>query len=110
VARELRRLGYDPATGKTALALTEPGSALDKACDMFALESATVWHTLAAAMIEGPALSADEANFVLARVVGALGEILPIATQTVDGNPAADLPLYSEAGQDIGTAVRDMKA
>ncbi|MFE2689836.1 hypothetical protein [Streptomyces mirabilis] len=108
--RELRRLGFDAATGKTAFALTEPGGTLDKACDMFALESATVWHTLAAAMIEGQALSADEANFVLARVVESLGEVLPIAARSVADNPATDLPLYSEAGRDIGAAVRDMRA
>jgi hypothetical protein len=106
--RELRRLGFDAATGKAAFALTEPGGALEKACDLFALESATVWHSLASAMIEGSALSADEATAVLARVVEALGEVLPIAVRSVANNPAADLPLYSEAGRDIGAAMRDM--
>jgi hypothetical protein len=108
--RELRRLGYDAGAGKPAYAVTEPGGALDKACDLFALESATVWHSLTAMMIEGPALSADEANFILARVVEALGEVLPIAAKTVADNPAADLPLYAESGRDIGAAMRDMQA
>jgi hypothetical protein len=108
--RELRRLGYDAVTGKTALALTEPGGALDKAADVFALESATVWHSLASAMVDGPALSADEANAVLARVVESLGEVLSIAARRVADNPAADLPLWREAGRDIGAGMRDMRA
>ncbi|MFK0282570.1 hypothetical protein ACIQVL_19180 [Streptomyces sp. NPDC090499] len=106
----LRPLGYDAGTRKPAYAVTEPGGALDKACDLFALESAATWYTLASAMVEGPALSADEANFILARVVEALGEVLPIAAKAVADNPAADLPLYSEAGREIGAAMRDMKA
>jgi hypothetical protein len=105
----MRRLGYDVGTGKYAFAITEPGSPLDKAADVFALETATVWHTLAAAMIGGPELSADEANFVLARVVESLGEVLPLAAQCVADNPAADLPMYADSGQDIGAAMRDMQ-
>lgn len=105
----MRRLGYDAATGKTAYAVTEPGGALDKACDVFALQSATVWHSLAAAMVDGPALSADEANFVLAQVVECLGEVLPIAVRVVEDNPAADLMLFGESGREIGTAMRDMR-
>jgi hypothetical protein len=89
--------------------VTEPGGVLEKAADVFALQSATVWHTLAAAMIGGSELSADEANFVLARVVESLGEVLPLAAQCVADNPAADLPAYRDSGQDIGAAVRDMR-
>ncbi|MFF3872528.1 hypothetical protein [Streptomyces sp. NPDC001978] len=76
---------------------------------MFALETAVMWHSLTAAMIDGPALSADEANIVLACVVEALGEVLPLAGRAVADNPAADLPLYGESGRDIGAAMRDMK-
>jgi hypothetical protein len=61
-------------------------------------------------MVDGPALSADEANAVLARVVESLGEVLSIAARRVADNPAADLPLWREAGRDIGAAVRDMRA
>ncbi|MET7602556.1 hypothetical protein ABZS96_08475 [Streptomyces avermitilis] len=85
--------------------MTEPGSALG----VLALETATVWHALASVMVEGPALSGEEANYVLARVVEVLGEVLPIAARSVADNPAVDLPQYAEAGQDIGTAMRDMK-
>jgi hypothetical protein len=95
--------------GKAAYAVTEPGGVLEKAADVFALESATAWHCLAAAMIGGPELSADEANFVLARVVESLGEVLPLAAQCIADNPAADLPMYAESGQDIGAAMRDMQ-
>ncbi|WP_406350967.1 hypothetical protein OHB56_40520 [Streptomyces sp. NBC_01635] len=102
-----RRLGYDAATGKTAYARTEPGGFLDAMADVAALETATVWHTLAGAMTDGPQLSADEANFVLARVVEALGEVLPIAMRAV--NADGTVARYAEAGRDIGTAVRDMK-
>ncbi|MGW0628825.1 hypothetical protein [Streptomyces sp. NPDC002758] len=105
----MRRLGYDAATGKQAYALTEPGSALDKAADIFSLEAAATWYALASAMVEGPALSGEEANFVLACVVEVLGEVLPIAARTVADNPAADLPLYAETGRDIGAALRDME-
>ncbi|WP_329572977.1 hypothetical protein [Streptomyces sp. NBC_01361] len=76
---------------------------------MFALETATVWLGLASAMIEGPELSADEGGFVLARVVESLGEVLPIAARAVASNPAVDLPLYGDAGRDIGTTMRDMR-
>ncbi|MFF3877574.1 hypothetical protein [Streptomyces sp. NPDC001978] len=90
--------------------MTEPGSALDKAADMCALESATMWHSLASAMCEADEpLSADEANMVLARVLEALGEVLPIAARSVADNPAADLPIYRDSGRDIGAAMRDMK-
>ncbi|MER5911934.1 hypothetical protein ABT124_15855 [Streptomyces sp. NPDC001982] len=105
----LRALGYDMATGKQAYAVTQPGSALDKACDVVALETATMWHSLTAAMIDGPELSADEANMVLARVLEALGEVLPIAARSVADNPAADLPTYRTSGRDIGAAMRDMR-
>lgn len=108
-ARGLRPLGYDAGTGKQAYALTEPGGALDKAADIFALEAAATWYALASAMVEGPALSADEANFILARVVESLGEVLPLAAQCVADNPAVDLPLYADSARDIGTALRDMK-
>ncbi|MCX4400814.1 hypothetical protein OG840_03125 [Streptomyces sp. NBC_01764] len=74
-----------------------------------ALESAATWYTLASAMVDGPALSADEANFILARVVESLGEVLPLAAEAVAGNPAADLPLYVGSARDIGTALRDMQ-
>ncbi|MGW0626962.1 hypothetical protein [Streptomyces sp. NPDC002758] len=105
----LRPLGHDAATGKQAYAVTEPGSALDKACDVVALETATMWHALTSAMIDGPELSADEANMILARVVEALGEVLPIAARSIADNPAADLPIYRDSGRDIGAAMRDMK-
>ncbi|MGV9876284.1 hypothetical protein ACWDUG_26845 [Streptomyces cellulosae] len=103
----LRRLGYDAATGKAAYALTEPGGLLDAMADVTALETAAVWHALAGAMTDGPQLSADEANFVLARVVEALGEVLPIAVRAVDAD--GTVARYVEAGRDIGTAVREMK-
>ncbi|WP_055627999.1 hypothetical protein [Streptomyces hirsutus] len=102
-----RLLGYDAVTGKTAYARTEPGGFLDAMANMAALETAAVWHTLAGAMTDGPQLSADEANFVLARVVEALGEVLPIAVRAVDDD--GSVARYAEAGRDIGTAVRDMK-
>ncbi|MGP4088341.1 hypothetical protein [Streptomyces sp. KR55] len=106
----LRPLGFDAVTGKRAYVLPEPGGVLDKAADMFALESATVWHSLAAAMVQSPeALPADEANFILARVVESLGEVIPIAAQAIENNPAADLPLWSESGRDIGAVMRDTK-
>ncbi|MGW9030758.1 hypothetical protein ACWGQ5_43205 [Streptomyces sp. NPDC055722] len=77
---------------------------------MFALESATVWHSLASAMCEADEpLSADEANMVLSRVVEALGEVLSIAARIVADNPAADLPTYRDSGRDMGAAMRDMK-
>jgi hypothetical protein len=108
--RELRRLGYDAATGKQAYALTEPGGALDKAADVFTLETATAWHALTSAMLAGPeTLSADEANFILARVVESLGEVLPLAAQAVAGNPAVDLPMWNDSAREIGAALRDMK-
>ncbi|MEW2321667.1 hypothetical protein AB0926_11255 [Streptomyces griseoincarnatus] len=75
--------------------------------DVTALETAAVWHALAGAMTDGPELSADEANFVLARVVEALGEVLPIAVRAVEAD--GTVARYVEAGRDIGTAVRDMK-
>lgn len=105
--QELRRLGYDSATGKTAYVVPEPGGTLEHMADMFALESATVWQSLAAALVDGPTLTADEATFVLARVVEALGEVLPIAARNVENSSAAQ---YGEAGRDIGAAMRDMKA
>jgi hypothetical protein len=55
------------------------------------------------------ALSAEEANYVLARVVESLGEVLPIAARNVADNPAADLPTYRDSGRDIGAAMRGMK-
>ncbi|MGW9029777.1 hypothetical protein ACWGQ5_37830 [Streptomyces sp. NPDC055722] len=105
----MRRLGYDAATGKQAYAVTEPGSALDKAADTFTLEAAATWYALASAMVEGPALSADEANFILARVVESLGEVLPLAAGALADNPAADLPVFVDSARDIGAAIRDMK-
>jgi hypothetical protein len=104
---DMRNLGYDALSGKRMYALTERGSALDRACDVAALESATVWHSLASAMVDGPQLSADECNFVLARVVEALGEVLPIAARSVDD---ADLSAYRDSGGDLGAAMRDMRA
>ncbi|CAL9506596.1 hypothetical protein [Streptomyces sp. enrichment culture] len=74
--------------------------------DMAALETATVWHAMAEAMVEGDQLSGDEAAFVLARVVEALGEVLPIAARVVEDNEA--LALDAEAGRDIGVGMRDM--
>ncbi|MFD4956727.1 hypothetical protein [Streptomyces sp. NPDC058451] len=62
----MRRLGYDAATGKTVYAVTEPGGLLDTMADVSALETAAVWHSLAGAMTDGRALSADSANYVLA--------------------------------------------
>jgi hypothetical protein len=105
----MRRLGFDAATGKQAYAVTDPGSPLDKAADIFSLEAAATWYTLASAMVDGPALSADECNFVLACVVEALGDVLPIAAQAVVDNPAADLPSWRNDARDIGAAMRDMK-
>ncbi|MFD5657060.1 hypothetical protein [Streptomyces hirsutus] len=105
-----RRLGFDAVTGKTAYARTEPGGFLDAMADVAALETAAVWHALAGAMTDGPQLSADEANFVLARVVEALGEVLPIAVRAVDAVDAdGTVARYVEAGRDIGTAVRNMR-
>ncbi|MFE5190311.1 hypothetical protein [Streptomyces sp. NPDC056628] len=102
-----RPLGYDAVTGKTAYARTEPGGFLDAMADVTALETAAVWHTLAGTMIGGAQLSADEANFVLARVVEALGEVLPIAVRAVgDGGTVAR---YAKAGRDIGAGMRAMK-
>ncbi|MGW3024795.1 hypothetical protein [Streptomyces sp. NPDC001221] len=75
-----------------------------------ALESAVTWHALASAMVEGPALSGEEANFVLARVIEVLGEVLPIAARVVENNPGVDLPLYGDSAREIGTAMRDMRA
>ncbi|MGW6293012.1 hypothetical protein [Streptomyces sp. NPDC055058] len=103
----LRRLGYDAATGKTAYALTEPGGFLDAMADATALETAAIWFTLAEAMTDGPELSADEANFVLKRVVEVLGEVIPIAARAVDDN--GTVARYADAGRDIGTGMRDMK-
>ncbi|MGW2931785.1 hypothetical protein ACWDA7_07945 [Streptomyces sp. NPDC001156] len=108
---EMRNLGYDAVSGKQMFAATEPGSPLDKACDVVALETATVWHSLASVMCESAEqLSADEANFVLARLVESLGEVLPIAARSVADNPAANLPIHCESGRDIGAAMRDMKS
>ncbi|MFF4960562.1 hypothetical protein ACFY2Z_26535 [Streptomyces sp. NPDC001222] len=73
-----------------------------------ALESAVIWHTLASGLLEKP-LSADEANYVLARVVESLGEVLPLAIAAVGHSRTADLPLYSEAGRDIGAGLRHMR-
>ncbi|MGW3982424.1 hypothetical protein [Streptomyces mirabilis] len=73
------------------------------------LESAATWYTLASAMVDGPALSADEANFILARVVESLGEVLPLAAGAVADNPAPDLPVFVRSARDIGSALRDMK-
>ncbi|MCX4400640.1 hypothetical protein OG840_02205 [Streptomyces sp. NBC_01764] len=101
----LRRLGFDAATGKPAYVLPEPGGFLDTMADVAALEAATVWHSLAETMTEGPQLSAEEANFVLARVVEALGEILPVAARGAE----AMLAPYSESARDIGAALRGMK-
>jgi hypothetical protein len=109
VSDGLRSLGYDHATGKYAYVSAQPGGALEKAADLFALESATVLHALASAMVQGPPLSQDECNFVLARVVEELGNVLPIAAQAIENNPAADLPLWSEAGRDIGMVMLGTK-
>ncbi len=79
----LRLEGYDAVTCRTAYALTEPGGFLDTVADVTALETAAVWHALTGVMSAGPHLSADEANFVLARVVEALSEVLPIAVRAV---------------------------
>ncbi|WP_369196505.1 hypothetical protein [Streptomyces djakartensis] len=79
----LRQLGHDAATGKTAYARTRPGGILEAMADMTALEAAAVWYALADAMTDGPPLEADEANFVLARVVEALGDLLPVAVRAV---------------------------
>ncbi|MEU5366644.1 hypothetical protein ABZ354_24770 [Streptomyces sp. NPDC005925] len=87
-----RPLGYDSATGKPAYVVVEPGGRLDMAADLFALESATVWHALASEMVLGPPLTADEANFVLACVVGHLGEVLPLAARAVENHRATGLP------------------
>ncbi|MBX4176398.1 hypothetical protein [Streptomyces geysiriensis] len=103
----LRRLGYDSVSGKTAYAFTAPGGLLEGMADMSVLETATVWHALAEAMTNGTQLDADEAHFVLARVVEALGEVIPIAARVVEDNDA--LALYAEAGRDIGAGMRGMK-
>ncbi|MFJ3564024.1 hypothetical protein ACWIGE_07845 [Streptomyces diastaticus] len=76
--------------------------------DMAALETATVWHAMAEAMVQGDQLSGDEAHFVLARVVESLGEVIPIAARVVEDNDA--LARYAEAGRDIGAGMRDMKS
>ncbi|MFF4147373.1 hypothetical protein [Streptomyces sp. NPDC001698] len=74
-----------------------------------ALESAAVWHTLARTMVDGPDLSADEANYVLARVVEVLGDVLPLAAASVDGNQTAKLPAWRDAVNELSVALRDMK-
>ncbi|CAL9530755.1 hypothetical protein SUDANB176_04047 [Streptomyces sp. enrichment culture] len=104
---EPRRLGFDSATGKMAYALTQPGSALDRACDLTALETATLWFSLADAMAQAPEpLSADEANFVLRHVVESLGEMIQMAVRAVGDEPS---PVWGTSGRDIGTALRDMR-
>lgn len=87
-----RPLGYDSATGKPAYVVAESGGVLEKAADLFALDTATAWHSLASEMVLGPPLTADEANFVLACVVGHLGEVLPLAARAVENHPADGLP------------------
>lgn len=104
---EFRLLGYDAATGRTAYAVTEPGGFLEAMADVTALETATVWHTLAGTMAEGRSLCADEANFVLAHVVEALGAVLPIAMRAVDTDGSA--ARCAETGRGTGSAVHDMK-
>ncbi|MFF8934131.1 hypothetical protein ACF08O_05175 [Streptomyces paradoxus] len=103
----LRRLGYDVATGKTEYALTRPGGTLDAMADMMALETAAVWYALVDAMTDGPQLDAEEASFVLARVVEALGEVLPIAVRAV--NHDGTVARYIAARRDIGAAVPHMR-
>jgi hypothetical protein len=102
---ELRPLPWTTDDGRPCYAVTEPGGFLDTMANVAALETATVWHALAQAMTEGPQLSADEANFVLARLVEVLGDVLPIAVRAVA--PKADA--YGEAARDIGAALRDMR-
>jgi hypothetical protein len=102
-----RRMPWNRADGKPCYAVTEPGGRLEALADVATLETATIWHKLAAALVEGPDLSADEANFALAMVVEVLGDVLPVAVRAVvDGGTIAS---FGDAGSDIGSAIRDMK-
>ncbi|MEU0965884.1 hypothetical protein ABZ357_10820 [Streptomyces sp. NPDC005917] len=71
-------------------------------------ESAVIWYTLASGMLETP-LSADEANYVLARVVESLGEVLPLAIAAVDPSRTADLQSWREAAAEISAAMQQMR-
>lgn len=104
----MRRLGFDSDSGKPAYAVPEPGGVLETLADVAALETATVWHALAEAMVDAPEeLTADEASFVLARVVECLGEVLPIAIRAVA--PKADaLEPFMVAGREIADGLRPL--
>ncbi|MFG2307613.1 hypothetical protein ACGFS9_02815 [Streptomyces sp. NPDC048566] len=61
----LRSLGFDPVTGKKALAVTHPGGLLEELADAHALKAATVLVTVVGAVLEaGKASDAELAAFV----------------------------------------------
>ncbi|WP_320780202.1 hypothetical protein [Streptomyces sp. CRN 30] len=61
----LRSLGFDPATGKEALAVTHPGGLLEALADAHALKAAALLVTVVGAVLEmGKAPDAELAAFV----------------------------------------------
>ncbi|WP_181804613.1 hypothetical protein [Streptomyces shenzhenensis] len=101
-----RLLGTDPLTGKTAFAVTEPGSPLDLVADTAAIEAAVALHAVVTTILEaGDALGDAERAVFLEPVTTALGSLIAVAAKHVDRAPNGER-LTSAAARVMFEALR----
>ncbi|MFH9821619.1 hypothetical protein [Streptomyces sp. NPDC017230] len=81
---ELRYLGTDSATGKTAYAVPAPGGALERMADVTALESATVLTALVGEILETGAASESELSVFVPALHESLCDVTKVAARLLD--------------------------
>ncbi|MEU6381347.1 hypothetical protein [Streptomyces sp. NPDC046909] len=77
-ARRLRSVGVDPATGKEAFVVAQPGGFLEELADAHALKAAAVLVTVVGAVLEGGKASDVELAAFVPSLHAALEECVGI--------------------------------
>ncbi|WP_231157266.1 hypothetical protein [Streptomyces sp. CNZ748] len=79
-------MGTDRATGKTMLALPEPGGALERMADVTALETATVVTAIVGEILEAGKASDAELSSFVPTLHAALCEVTEVAARLLSAD------------------------